>query len=53
MFHQCSSLTSLNISNFNTEKVNNVLGIFYNCEKALEDNSEKFKKFIYSDMIDE
>ena len=31
MFEKCSSLTSLNLSNFNTDKVVNMRGMFYGC----------------------
>ncbi len=31
MFYNCSSLTSLDLSNFNTLNVNNMNSMFYNC----------------------
>ena len=31
MFKNCISLTSLNLSNFNTKKINNMNYMFYNC----------------------
>jgi surface protein len=31
MFSECTSLPSLNLSNFNTNNVNNMSGMFYNC----------------------
>ena len=31
MFYDCSSLTSLNLSNFNTNNVTNMDSMFYNC----------------------
>ena len=31
MFYKCSSLTSLNLSNFNTNNVNNMSYMFFNC----------------------
>ena len=33
MFYNCSDLTSLNLSNFNTEKVMYMSNMFYNCNK--------------------
>ena len=42
MFNECSSLTSLNLSNFNTNNVNNMVDIFkflnINCEVISNDN---------------
>ena len=42
MFNECSSLTSLNLSNFNTNNVNNMKEIFkclnINCEVISNDN---------------
>ena len=32
MFYDCKSLKSLDISNFNTQNVNNMSGMFYNCK---------------------
>ena len=31
MFYKCSSLNSLNLSNFNTKKVKNMLAMFQDC----------------------
>ena len=31
MFGGCSNLTSLNVSNFNTENVTDMLSMFYGC----------------------
>ena len=31
MFADCKSLTSLNLSNFNTQNVTNMSNMFYNC----------------------
>ena len=36
MFYECSSLTSLNLSNFNTNNVNDMNSIF----KGLNENSD-------------
>ena len=42
MFYNCSSLTSLNLSNFNTNNVNNMRGMFFemnkNCKVISNDN---------------
>ena len=42
MFYECISLTSINLSSFNTEKVNNMMCIFYRCEKLKEINLSNF-----------
>ena len=31
MFNSCKSLISLNLSNFNTEKINSMVGMFNGC----------------------
>ena len=36
MFNECSSLTSLNLSNFNTNNVKDMTGIFNNINKNCE-----------------
>ena len=33
MFCECSSLTNINLSKFNTNNVTNMSGMFYKCEK--------------------
>ena len=33
MFKECSNLTSLDLSNFNTENVTDMNGMFYGCTK--------------------
>ena len=33
MFYNCKNLTSLNLSNFKTNNVINMIEMFYNCEK--------------------
>ena len=42
MFSKCSSLTSLNLSNFNTNNVKNMSGMFYrlnnSCDIITTDN---------------
>ena len=38
MFYKCSSLTSLNLSNFNTNNVNNMSGMFYSISKNCKIN---------------
>ena len=51
VLYECSSLTSLNLSNFNNNKVNNMSYMFYNCssltsfniknERILEERNKK------------
>ena len=36
MFNECSSLTELNLSNFNTNKVTNMSNMFNGCVKLKE-----------------
>ena len=42
MFYNCSSLTSLNLSNFNTNNVNNMSYMFYNCSSLTSLNLSNF-----------
>ncbi len=42
MFFRCSSLTELDVSNFNTSNVTNMYGIFSNCEKLTSLDVSKF-----------
>ncbi|MBR3390552.1 MAG: C10 family peptidase [Prevotella sp.] len=42
MFVGCSSLTSLDLSNFNTANVTNMRGMFYNCESLTSLDVSKF-----------
>ena len=42
MFYYCSSLTSLNLSNFNINNVNNMSGMFYNCTSLTSLNLSNF-----------
>ncbi len=42
MFYKCSSLTSLNLSNFNTNKVNNMNYMFHNCSSLTSLNLSNF-----------
>ena len=42
MFSKCSSLISLNLSNFNTNNVNNMNGMFYNCSSLVSLNLSSF-----------
>ena len=37
MFSGCSSLKNINLSNFNTNKVNDMSYMFYECEKLKKD----------------
>ena len=38
MFYKCSSLTSLNLSNFNTNNVKDMSGMFYGCRNLTKNN---------------
>ena len=42
MFHDCSSLESLNLTNFNTEKVTNMSNMFNNCSSLTSLNLTNF-----------
>ena len=46
MFYNCSSLTSLNLSNFNTNNVNNMCDVFTGLNKncVIETNDNEIKK---------
>ena len=44
MFYQCSSLTSLNLSNFDTSKVSLMPEMFYNCINLEYINMKNFKE---------
>ena len=46
MFYNCSSLTSLNLSNFNTNNVNNMSGMFSCCSSltSLNPKDERILK---------
>ena len=43
MFYNCSSLTYLNLSNFNTNNVNNMSYMFYNCSSLTSLNKKEEK----------
>ncbi len=47
MFNECSSLTSLNLSNFNTNNVNNMNNMFYNCSSFTYLNLSKCKIYFF------
>ena len=38
MFSVCSSLTNIELSNFNTNNVTNMSYMFYRCKKLTKDN---------------
>jgi surface protein len=42
MFYYCSSLTSLNLSNFNTDNVKDMSFMFSNCSSLIELNLSNF-----------
>ena len=47
MFRECSSLSSLNLSNFNTSKVTSMNSMFYGCENLEYININISKKINY------
>ena len=55
MFYNCSSLKKLNLSNFNTNNVTNMIGMFDGCSDELKkiiiknQNGYKFKKYFKYD----
>ena len=42
MFYNCSSLKGLNLSNFNTNNVDNMSNMFYGCSSLKELNASNF-----------
>ena len=42
MFHECSSLTSIDLSNFNTDNVTDMGGMFYGCSSLTNINLSNF-----------
>ena len=46
MFFECSSLTSLNLFNFNTNNIEDLYGMFYGCSSltSLNTKDEKILK---------
>ena len=38
MFYECNKLTNINLSNFNTNNVTNMLGMFDGCFKLNKNN---------------
>ena len=50
MFFGCSSLTSLNLSNFNINNVNNMSYMFYNCTSLISLNLSNFNTNNVKDM---
>ena len=48
MFNRCSSLTNINLSNFNTNNVKNMMLMFYGCSKLRKENViTKDKNILY------
>ena len=43
MFSECSALIELDLSNFNTKNVTNLIGMFYNCSYKLQKKKIKAK----------
>ena len=50
MFNKCSSLTSLNLSNFNTINVNNMNGMFSECSSLNSLDLSNFNTINVKDM---
>ena len=50
MFYNCKSLSSLNLSKFNTAKVENMAFMFYNCESLSSLNLSNFNTAKVTDM---
>ena len=50
MFYACPSLTSLNLSSFNTSAVTNMRGMFYGCSGLTELNVSNFNTSAVTDM---
>ena len=42
MFYDCSSLTSVNLSNFNTNNINNMSNMFFGCRSLTSLNLSNF-----------
>ena len=52
MFRECNNLKDLQISSFDTQKVKEIYGIFYKCQKKIiESNLYLFKNFDYEDLF--
>ena len=51
MFYKCSSLTSLNLSNFNTNNVQNMSGLFIKLNKNCAIICEDKKILFFSNKI--
>ena len=50
MFSGCSSLTSLDLSYFNTPEVTDIVGMFYGCTSLLSLDLSNFNTLLVSDM---
>ena len=50
MFYNCYSLTSINLSNFDTSKVNNMNSMFYGCSSLTSINLSNFNTSKVNDM---
>ena len=38
IFYECDSLTNIDLSNFNTQNVINMSGMFYKCNSLIKNN---------------
>ena len=50
MFSSCEYLTNLNLSNFNTQNVNNMYKMFYDCKSLTNLNLSNFNTQDVTDM---
>ena len=50
MFRECKNLTNLDLSNFNTQNVENMSGMFYNCSSLTNLNLSNFNTQNVEDM---
>ena len=51
LFNGCGSLTSIDLSNFNTENVKSMSGMFYGCEKLQYLDISSFKSSTNENII--
>ena len=52
MFYDCNKLLSLDLSNFNTNNVNNMSRMFYNCSSLTSLNLSNFNTNNVNNMYD-
>jgi surface protein len=52
MFKHCAKLTSLDLSNFNIQNVNNVDSMFYGCQLLKYINFYNFYSELFEEIVD-